>query len=73
MASRTFSPNAPKREIQGALGAIKFYAMMSKYPSVQVVKSAIGLHQHFCQTGHYEFANGFLDMATIIAQGRLLR
>lgn len=71
--ARTMSPNAPVRETRGFQVALAYYTKRPLLSRAGILQSAELLRGHFTESQGYEFANGFVDGATIAAQGRRSR
>lgn len=70
---KVMSPLAPERETRGAKAAQHYYQIMHLLSSKQIIASALLLYLYLCNVYGYEFANEFLDWATIIAKTRATR
>jgi len=68
--AKVMSPKAPERETRGFEVALQYYAKRPLLSRAGILQSAELLRQHFTESQGYEFANGFVDGATIAAQTR---
>lgn len=62
----------PQQEVAGAQAAISYYIKRPRLDAAGVIKSALLLRWHWSKNKKASdaFIDGFVDMATIVAQGR---